>query len=152
MVSGLISKIQRYSIKDGPGLRSTVFLIGCNLRCRWCSNPELMLYGCKIFYFSERCRKCGTCVAIAADHSITLTSQGCQIDRILCVNLSDCAEACPYDAYERVGTRMQPEELVQKLLRDKIFFENSGGGVTFFGWRTSSTSSLRAEMYLDATE
>lgn len=130
---GLISTIQRYSTKDGPGIRSTVFCIGCNLRCKWCSNPELMIPDIKYMHFENRCIHCGACVKLATNNSIRFAEQGCEIDRNLCTNLDECIEVCPKDAYERIGFEITSEELVSKLLLDRVFYEKSGGGITFSG-------------------
>lgn len=132
-ITGLVSKIQKYSTKDGPGIRTTAFLIGCNLRCRWCANPEAMYPGNKIMYHASRCHKCGTCVACAQNHSIQLMKDGCIINREQCTNLNDMPEICNYDAYEAIGMTMTPDELFKKLIRDKVFYKTSGGGVTFSG-------------------
>ena len=132
-ITGLVSNIQRYSTKDGPGLRTTVFLTGCNLRCKWCANPESMYPGKKIFYHSDRCKKCGLCVAAAVNNSITFGETGCIINRKTCTNLADMPDICPYDAYETKGTEMTAEELSSKLVRDMDFYKTSGGGVTFSG-------------------
>lgn len=135
MKTGLISRIQRYSTKDGPGLRSTVFMQQCNLRCLWCANPETIKPGFNVFWFKERCRQCGSCVQAAANNAITLAGpgQGVNIDRKQCSNLSDMVDICPYDAYEKVGKEMTARELADLLLRDKAFYDESQGGVTFSG-------------------
>lgn len=133
MNTALISKIQRYSTKDGPGLRTTVFFMGCNLKCVWCANPENLKPEKRVFYFKERCRHCGLCVKYAENHSIEFAEKGCRIDREACTNLMDMAALCPYDAYELVGMEMTAEELVKRLLRDKEFYEIGEGGVTFSG-------------------
>lgn len=130
---GFISRIQRYSTKDGPGLRSTVFLVGCNLKCKWCANPELLEAGPKVMYFEERCKQCGACVAIAANSSITFSGNACRIDREHCINIKDCIDVCSYEAYEQVGYEITARELYKKLQRDEAFFKTSGGGVTFSG-------------------
>lgn len=132
-MKGLISQIQHYSTKDGPGIRTTVFFTGCNLHCKWCANPETILPGKKIMYHKQKCMGCGTCVQAAPPFSIRLTEEGCVIDRKLCTNLSDMVDVCPYDAYEERGQEIGVEELRQKLNRDIIFYRNSGGGVTFSG-------------------
>lgn len=135
MKTGLISRIQRYSTKDGPGLRSTVFMQQCNLRCQWCANPETLRSGFNVFWFKERCRQCGTCVQAATNNAITFAEpgQGVVIDRKRCTNLLDMVDACPYDAYEKVGKEMTSQALADLLLRDKTFYDESGGGVTFSG-------------------
>ena len=129
----LISNIQNYSTKDGPGIRTTVFFTGCNLKCIWCSNPELIEPGIKVMYFENRCRRCGKCAETAVNNSIILTESGCEIDREKCTNIEECMEVCPYEAYEKSGYEISAQDLYNKLIRDKIFFEQSGGGVTFSG-------------------
>lgn len=129
----LISNIQNYSTKDGPGIRTTVFFTGCNLKCVWCSNPELIEPGIKVMYFENRCRRCGKCAETAVNNSIILTESGCEIDREKCTNIEECIEVCPYEAYEKSGYEISAQDLYNKLIRDKIFFEQSGGGVTFSG-------------------
>ena len=144
---GLISKIQRYSTKDGPGLRSTVFAMGCPLCCKWCSNPELIGVHEAIFYHAQRCIGCGACVAVSGG-AIRLTDNGCVIDRAVCSNLAQCAEVCYYDAYEHVGTTISAKELAEKLLRDKAFYDQSGGGVTYSG----GEAALQADFFQEVTE
>ena len=129
----LISNIQNYSTKDGPGIRTTVFFTGCNLKCIWCSNPELIEPRIKVMYFENRCRRCGKCAETAVNNSIILTESGCEIDREKCTNIEECMEVCSYEAYEKSGYEISAQDLYNKLIRDKIFFEQSGGGVTFSG-------------------
>ena len=143
-MDGFISKIQRYSTKDGPGIRSTVFAVGCNLSCRWCSNPELIEAGKKILYHAERCVRCGACTARSGG-AIRLGASGCVIDREKCANLDECAAACCYDAYEQTGKWISPDDLAAKLIRDKVFYNKSGGGVTFSG----GEPALQAEFFLE---
>jgi len=132
-VKGLISTIQKYSTKDGPGIRSTVFLVGCNLKCKWCSNPELIGFGTKVMYFDKRCKQCGACVSIAANHSIEFFDSACKIDREKCTNIEDCVNICPYEAFEKVGYEITSNKLYEKLKRDQVFYTTSNGGVTFSG-------------------
>ena len=146
-MNGLISKIQRYSTKDGPGLRSTVFSVGCPLRCKWCANPELIQASEKIFYHAERCVGCGACVR-SSGGTIYLTDNGCAIDRVACANLGQCAAACFYDAYEHVGVTISAEDLADKLLRDKAFYDQSEGGVTYSG----GEAAAQADFFLEITE
>lgn len=133
METGLISRIQRYSTKDGPGLRSTVFMQGCNLRCQWCANPETIAPDFNVFYFKERCKQCGTCVAAAVDASIELAQTGVKIDRRRCSNLLDMVAICPWDSYEKAGREISSQELAETLLRDNAFYQTSQGGITFSG-------------------
>lgn len=132
-MQGLISHIQGYSTKDGPGIRTTVFMMGCNLNCVWCSNPETIQPTIKILYHKRLCQKCGRCVAHAVDNSITLGQDGCIIDRKRCSNLDEMVDICPYNAYEQKGKWYSPQTLADKLIKDKDFYDVSGGGITFSG-------------------
>ena len=131
MVEGFISKLQRYSTKDGPGVRTTVFADGCPLSCLWCANPELIGEAAKFLYHPRRCVGCGACVAKSGG-AIRLTEEGCEIDRNS-ADLEEISVVCYYDAYEKVGGIVTVGELVAGLLRDKVFYDQSGGGVTFSG-------------------
>lgn len=146
-MNGFISKIQKYSTKDGPGLRSTVFSVGCNLRCKWCANPELIPTGPKILHYTERCVGCGACAALS-NGSIQIIDGKAVIDREKCTNLAECAAACYYDAYEQIGISITAEELAKKLLRDKVFYAQSGGGVTYSG----GEAALQAAFFLETTK
>ena len=130
-MDGFISKLQRYSTKDGPGVRTTVFAVGCPLNCLWCANPELIGDATKFLYHPRRCVGCGACVA-KSDGGIRLTGDGCDIDRDT-ADLGECPVVCYYDAYEKIGGIVTVKELVAGLLRDKVFYNQSGGGVTFSG-------------------
>ena len=145
-MNGFISKIQRYSTKDGPGVRTTVFAVGCNLSCLWCANPELIDDGVKFLYHPRKCVKCGACVEKSGG-TIRLTDVGCVIDRQN-TNLDECSAVCYYDAYERVGETIAVKELVNTLLRDKVFYDQSGGGVTFSGGDAGLQSDFFREVAL----
>ena len=131
-MEGFISNFQRYSTKDGPGIRTTVFCVGCNLRCVWCANPELIDRNVQGMYYKQRCIGCGACARLYPD-AITVTDSGCQIDRSQDLDWQKLVDVCPKDAYEIKGLRITPQELVNKLERDKEFYEVSQGGVTFSG-------------------
>ena len=141
---GFISKIQHYSTKDGPGIRSTVFCAGCNLRCLWCANPELVNGGTQILYHREYCVRCGACAALSRG-TIRIGPEGCTIDRKRCDNLAECTAACNYEAWETTGRGVFPPDLAHNLLRDKVFFDQSGGGVTFSGGEPALQAEFVAE-------
>ncbi|MEG0264967.1 MAG: glycyl-radical enzyme activating protein [Erysipelotrichaceae bacterium] len=130
---GRIAKIQTYSTKDGPGIRTTVFMKGCNLKCKWCANPEMLTSGQSVMFFKERCQNCGECVRLARPKQTYLDEDGCHINRSTCENLDEVVEGCPYNAFEMIGFEISVDDLVKKLLRDQAFFESSGGGITFSG-------------------
>jgi pyruvate formate lyase activating enzyme len=124
MKRGHIFNIQRYSLHDGPGIRSTVFLKGCPARCWWCHNPESQLESPEIARSEARCIACDAC--LLACH------EGLQ-PREHCILCGDCAEACPTGARSLVGAEMTVGQVVASVMRDRMFFEDSGGGVTFSG-------------------
>jgi len=150
MIEGFISKLQRYSTKDGPGVRTTVFAVGCPMSCLWCANPELIGDAAKFLYHPRRCVACGACVAKSGG-SIRLTEEGCDIDRNS-ANLEECSVVCYYDAYEKVGGVVTVKELVSGLLRDKVFYDQSGGGVTFSGGDAAMQAEFFREVALQLKE
>ncbi|MGN1276090.1 MAG: glycyl-radical enzyme activating protein [Floccifex sp.] len=144
-MNGLVGKIQRFSTKDGPGIRTTVFMVGCNLRCKWCANPEWMLPGKKTLYHKEKCKHCGCCLSYEGIH---IQEVGVQIDRSVCRSLYELENICPFDAYENIGQEMSAQELVNELVKDKDFYETSHGGVTFSG----GDPLLQADFVLECTK
>ncbi|MGM0168486.1 pyruvate formate lyase activating enzyme [Enterococcus sp. AZ135] len=129
----MISTIQKYSTKDGPGIRSTVFFVGCNLRCKWCSNPELIKFGYKYMIFEERCTKCGLCETKAPAGAVDFSGERIRIDREKLNNISEISALCPANVFELVGRKVTVDDLFAELMRDKVFYDTSGGGVTFSG-------------------
>ena len=121
MRSGLVFNVQRFSLQDGPGVRSTVFMKGCPLACAWCHNPESQSPEPQIIRMRQRCMACGICSAAELEDPVV-------IDRD-----SEDVEACPTGALQSVGEPTTVTALVEQLLRDRIFFDESGGGVTFSG-------------------
>lgn len=131
--TGLVFNIQQFSTEDGPGIRTTVFLKGCPLRCAWCHNPEGMHPRPELVWFDMRCIGARECLRHCPEDALTLTPSGVSIDRQRCTVCGQCAEACPAAALEVLGVRWTAEALVREILKDKVFFETSGGGVTFSG-------------------
>jgi pyruvate formate lyase activating enzyme len=122
--TGNVFNLQRYSLNDGPGIRTTVFLKGCPARCWWCHNPESQQGAAEVACFPARCISCDAC--LHACH------EGLQ-PRDRCVVCGSCCEACPTGAREIVGESMTVAQVVAGVMRDRMFFEDSGGGVTFSG-------------------
>lgn len=133
MSKGVIFNIQRYSIHDGPGIRTTVFLKGCPLSCFWCQNPESQTKKPEIFLDKSKCILCGRCVAICPTGATRLLEESSAIDRGICTGCGKCAEVCPNEARKVTGKFMTVDEVVSEVLRDTKFYENSGGGVTLSG-------------------
>jgi len=128
----LIFDIARGSFVDGPGIRTTVFFKGCPLRCAWCHNPESQMISAEIAWYADACVKCNSCIKSCPENAISNTSSS-RINRERCTNCGKCVDACNFNALNQIGTEYLPEELVEILLRDKVFYDSSGGGVTFSG-------------------
>jgi glycyl-radical enzyme activating protein len=124
--------IQRYSIHDGPGIRTTVFLKGCNMRCKWCENPESISKLPQISFDPERCIGCKTCEKVCLHNAFTHSS-GYPINKALCDACGICVSACPANALTLIGAWYDVDDLVAELIHDRDYWKNSGGGVTISG-------------------
>ena len=130
---GLIFSTQRYSIHDGPGIRTTVFFKGCPLRCRWCSNPESINPYPELIFRVARCDGCGRCIPVCAPSAIK-QGQGCiQLDRQKCDRCLKCIDICYTEALESTGRYYNLTEVLAECLKDEPFYHNSQGGVTLSG-------------------
>lgn len=128
-----LSHIQRFSVDDGPGIRSTVFFKGCNLACQWCHNPECISPGPSLCYEEKFCLLCGNCRSVCPQHVHQLAGSGHYLLRDRCLICGECVRACPSAALSLIGKIYTPPELLEILLRDYPYYETSGGGVTFSG-------------------
>ena len=146
---GRVFDIQRFSLHDGGGLRTTVFLKGCPLRCRWCSNPESQLPGNELFHFSGRCMGCGACIAACPRSLIAwagIGEEGVSIRRDGCSACGKCVDACPKAALTIKGRRMAVDEVVGTVARDRLFHVVSGGGVTLSGGEPFAQAAFVREL------
>jgi pyruvate formate lyase activating enzyme len=131
---GLVFLIQRYSLQDGPGLRTTVFMKGCPLRCQWCQNPESWQPYPELISLDTKCKLLGRCAEVCPVGAITLNQQeGRKIDRDKCDLCFKCVDACPTKALSKVGEYVTVEEVLAEIERDELFYQRSGGGVTISG-------------------
>jgi pyruvate formate lyase activating enzyme len=130
---GLVFDVQKYCLHDGPGIRTTVFMKGCPLACSWCSNPESQSPNQEIMTYDIRCIACGKCAEVCATGAITFTGDGREIDWEKCDQCLECAKVCPARGIECVGKYMTVDEVVAKVEQDRIFYDNSGGGMTASG-------------------
>lgn len=133
MAKGIIFDIKRFAIHDGPGIRTTVFFKGCPLHCLWCHNPEGIAKGPELMVRSSRCSQCYSCIDACPRGAIRRNSGPVAVDREKCDLCGDCVKVCMYEALEMAGREVRVADVVQEIERDRIFFEQSGGGVTLSG-------------------
>jgi pyruvate formate lyase activating enzyme len=133
MPEPLIFDIKRYAINDGPGIRIVIFLKGCNLNCAWCHNPEGISSVSERLYAPVKCIKCRTCVIACPQKALSLTSEGIVTNAQLCKLCGQCADVCPTIAIEFSGKRQTITQIMDEIEKERIFFDQSGGGVTFSG-------------------
>ena len=132
-IKGQIFNIQHYSIHDGPGIRTNVFLKGCFLRCIWCQNPESQSLKPELLYFREKCTGCGKCVAVCPANAIQIIEAKSYTYRNKCSGSGQCTQVCPNEARSLIGKEMAVQEVFQKVKGDEIFYKRSNGGVTLTG-------------------
>ncbi|MBQ1311639.1 MAG: glycyl-radical enzyme activating protein [Blautia sp.] len=136
-VSAAVFNIQSYSIHDGPGIRVTVFVKGCPLRCVWCANPESNLSKPQLLCFKDKCTACGRCIPKCPNHAISIKEKDGKVyaftDRSLCRDCGQCVDACLNEAREMAGEEMSVETVLNRVLKDKLFMKSSGGGMTLSG-------------------
>ena len=133
MQAGLIFDVKRYAINDGPGIRVTFFLKGCPLSCAWCHNPEGISPQVQKMYSVDKCIGCEACVEACPENACRLTPGGIVTDRDVCTICGICADVCPTKATEMSGKIVTVEEIVTIAEKERVFFDQSGGGVTFSG-------------------
>ena len=132
-VKGVIFDIQRFCTHDGPGLRTTVFMKGCPLRCLWCDNPESQIMTLEVMYFEDKCTNCGLCLERCPTRAIKMVNEKVKIDRLLCDACGECISVCAPGALKVTGEYMSVSEVVEAVERDYPFYRRSGGGVTLSG-------------------
>jgi pyruvate formate lyase activating enzyme len=130
---GVIFDIQRFAVHDGPGIRTTVFFKGCNCRCLWCHNPESLLAKPQIEFYPSRCIGCGRCFEVCPQKAHLTEEGGHRIDRERCTGCGRCAAECFSTALVLKGRTVALDELMETLLADRPYYEESGGGVTLSG-------------------
>ncbi len=144
---GLVFNIQRFSVHDGPGIRTTVFMKGCPLNCLWCSNPESQDSSPNLIVRDIQCRGCGKCAEVCPQGAIRLDGdQARRIDRTKCNECLACVPACLYGSLNGCGTYMSVEQILHEVMRDEPFYKNSGGGITVSGGEPLSQPEFVADL------
>lgn len=131
-MNSLIFDIQRFSIHDGPGIRTVVFFKGCNLQCPWCQNPESMAFKPELAYYADKCINSRDCAVVCPTKAISF-SNGFTINRELCNGCGKCADACSADALKIIGKEYSTSDVMKEIMSDVDYYITSGGGVTFSG-------------------
>lgn len=132
-LTATVFSIQRMSTEDGPGIRTTVFFKGCGLNCGWCHNPESISFQPQIQWFKNRCIRCMICLQACPEKAIKHTPSEVIIQRDTCSLCGICTQECPANAIEMIGTPWELSLLIKEVLKDRVYFEKSGGGVTVSG-------------------
>ncbi len=128
-----ITNIQKFSIHDGDGIRTSVFFKGCPLRCEWCHNPETQRYDREMQFDSGKCTGCGSCVKACPSQALVMQEGKPVLDKEICTLCGRCESFCPAGLREVIGREYSVKELIKELMKDQMFYEESGGGVTFSG-------------------
>lgn len=132
-VKGVIFNIQKFSVNDGPGIRTVVFFKGCPLRCAWCANPESQLAKVQVLWDQKKCIGCHHCLNICPEHATSLQNGRIHIDHKKCSSCLKCASECPGHALQKEGETKTVQEVLDIVMQDEVFYEESGGGITLSG-------------------
>ena len=150
METGIVFNIQKFCLHDGDGIRTCVFLKGCPLRCIWCHNPESLEKTSTLSFNKQKCTLCGRCLTVCSAR--TIENGNLKIYREKCKTCGKCVQSCLNDANEIIGKEMTASEVLDEVIKDKIFYDTSGGGITITGGEPSYQADFTIELLALATE
>lgn len=148
-MNGIITHIQRYSIHDGPGIRTVVFFKGCPLSCLWCCNPESQSFHPELEFIRSLCRQCGRCIEVCPEGAVNEDlncDENQKIDRVKCTLCMKCAEECPSDALRVIGEKKSVDEIMEVVRKDAAYYRRSGGGITLSGGEPLSQAEFALQL------
>lgn len=145
-MKGVITEIERFALKDGPGIRTTVFFKGCNMACKWCHNPETLPLKPQLMTYPEKCIGCGACVKACKFGAREIVGGALRYNRSACTNCGACASHCFTGALVMAGKEMTVDEVMAEVLQDQPYYRNSGGGVTLSGGEVSTQPEFACEL------
>jgi glycyl-radical enzyme activating protein len=147
---GMVISILRFALQDGPGIRTTVFLKGCPLDCLWCHNPESKSGKKELAYYADRCTQCGACVDACPNDAHSISDGTHHLDRARCDLAGACVEACSYEALEITGEMMTAAEVMEVVMKDKAYYDESGGGLSLSGGEPMMQFEFTRELLIRA--
>jgi len=149
-MTGLTFDIHRFSLNDGPGIRTTVFLKGCYLKCEWCHNPESQSFKPQLSFNSEKCLHCFECVKVCPNNAHKIKDEKHFVDWNSCDLAGKCVEVCPSGALKIIGTNTNVDFIISEVMKDKMYYDKTGGGITISGGEPMAQFEFTKELLVEA--